>query len=196
MLKKKEKITTDLLNIEQLEAELEREQRRVGNLSILIGTLCMLPVIAAIVIIVVNYLPIMQIHGTSMQPTLSAGDLVVCIKGENYEVGDVVALEYDDKILIKRIVAGGKDWVDIDEEGNLLVNGEVQEEPYVSNRVKGECSSMLPCQVPKNEWYILGDNREFSGDSRLSEIGTVTDEQIIGKVAFRMWPFESFGAIG
>ncbi len=189
----KEKLSTEILEVDKLEEELVREKKRMSKKSLFIGILCALPVIFAIVIIITNFFPVYQVHGSSMKPLLTAGDTVVCIKGNNYEVGDVVAIEYDDKILIKRIVAGGKDWVNFDEEGNLFVNGEIKEEAYVINNEND--IKAIPVQVPNDEWYVLGDNRAVSGDSRLNEIGTVDDGKIIGKVIFKIWPMKEFGAI-
>lgn len=193
---KNKPVTTEILNIEQLEKELEREKVKVSNRALITGLLCALTAVIVFVLVVVNLFPVYRVHGSSMEPTISAGDIVVCTKNSRYSVGDIVAIEYEGKILIKRLIAEGNDWVEIDENGTLSINGEIKNEPYAVNGEAGENIAVLPMQVPKGEWYIMGDNRIISGDSRLSEIGTVSDDQIIGRVTFRILPIGKTGKVG
>ncbi len=194
-MSKKEPVSTEMLNIEQLETELKRERIKISNRALITGLLCALTAVIAFVLIIVNLFPVYRIHGSSMEPAISAGDIVICTKGDGYEVGDIVALEFDGKILVKRLVAKGGDWVEIDENGTLYINGEEKNEPY-AKKSENEDNASVPIQVPKGEWYIMGDNRDISGDSRLSEVGTVDDNQIIGKVILRLFPVKKIGKIG
>ncbi len=194
-MSKKEPVTTEALDIVELEEELQRERVRISNKSLIIGLLSALAAIAVLVTIIVNVFPVYRVHGSSMEPTVYAGDTIVCVRG-GYDVGDVAAIDFEGKILIKRLVAKGGDRVEIDENGTVYINGEPCGEAYIT--ASGTDIGIIPppLQVPDGEWYILGDNRTISGDSRLSEIGTVDDKYIIGKVLFRLFPLSKMGSIG
>ncbi|MBE6765083.1 MAG: signal peptidase I [Ruminococcaceae bacterium] len=174
------------------DAEFVKRQEKRGRKALMIGVLCAVLLVATVSIILVVCFPVYQVHGSSMSPLIAAGDTVVCMKGDNYGTGDVVAVEYQGMILIKRIVAEGGDRVLIDESGTLYVNDIAVDEPYATVEEGGK---LCTAQVPQGKWYILGDNRVISGDSRLSEIGSVTDEQIIGRVIFILWPSDRIGTI-
>ena len=177
---------------EPVDAEFFRKKRKLSKRSLTIGILCALLVISTVVAVLVSYFPVYQVHGSSMSPLLTAGDTIVCMKGKNYGVGDIVAVEYQDMILIKRIVAGGGDRVVITEDGTLYINDNVVDEPYATIAWS---DALCTAHVPQGKWYILGDNRAISGDSRLREIGSVSDEQIIGRVIFTVWPSDRAGTI-
>ncbi len=196
MMARKEPVSVESLDIVQLEKELTRERVRVSNRALIIGMACALAAVVIFVITAVSLFPVYRIHGSSMAPTVNAGEVVICTKSDNYSVGDIVAVEIDGKVLIKRLIAEGGDWVEIDENGTLSINGEVKSEPYAVNGREGENVVVSPVQVPSGEWYIMGDNRVISGDSRLSQIGTVSDREIIGRVRFRISPFKKIGKIG
>jgi signal peptidase I len=130
-----------------------------------------------------------------MTPTLDSGQIVVLVKTSNYKTGDVIAFYYNNKILVKRVIAQAGDWVDITQDGNVIVNGKELDEPYVSEKAYGECDIKLPYQVPDDRVFVMGDHRSVSVDSRSSQIGCIADEQVVGRITFRVWPFSKFGNI-
>jgi signal peptidase I len=153
-------------------------------------------VAAAIAVLVVTlWMPVIQIYGKSMTPTLSSGEIVVLVKTTNFKPGDIIAFYYNNKILVKRVIAQAGDWVDITEDGRVIVNGEELDEPYVSEKALGECDIKLPYQVPDERVFVLGDHRSVSIDSRSSQVGCVAEEQIVGKITFRVWPFKRYGLV-
>jgi signal peptidase I len=140
-------------------------------------------------------MPVLEVYGKSMTPTLNSGEIVVLQKTHDFDSGDVIAFYYNNKILIKRVVAKSGDWVDITDDGTVIVNGKPLDEPYVSEKALGECDITLPYQVPDERVFVLGDHRSVSVDSRSSQIGCVADEQIVGRLIFRVWPFKSVGRL-
>ena len=152
-------------------------------------------VAAAAVLVATLWLPVLQIYGSSMTPTRSDGDIVVSLKRSSFEQGDVVAFYYNNKILIKRVIAGPGDWVDVKEDGTVFVNGTELDEPYLEEKAFGDCDIDLPYQVPDNRYFCLGDHRATSVDSRNTAVGCVAEEQIVGKIVFRVWPLAGFGAL-
>jgi len=139
---------------------------------------------------------VLRIYGTSMTPTLSEGNIVLSLKGSSFKTGDVIALYYNNKILVKRVIANSGDWVDIDQEGNVFVNGQLLDEPYLTEKAFGECDIKLPYQVPESRVFVMGDHRSTSVDSRSTAIGCVSEEQIVGKIVFRVWPINELGGVG
>jgi signal peptidase I len=182
----------DLPTVAQLESALEQVNHHAKFKSIFRSTVALLIVAAALAILVVTlWMPVLRVYGSSMTNTLSDGDIVVLVKGSSYETGDVVAFYYNNKILIKRIIAQSGDWVDIAEDGTVSVNGVVLDEPYVTDKAYGECDLEFPYQVPDNRVFVLGDHRNVSIDSRSSQVGCVSDEQIVGILKWRVWPLKS-----
>ncbi|MHB9760531.1 signal peptidase I [Streptococcus suis] len=160
------------------------------------STVFMLVVVAAFaVLIAVLFLPILRIYGNSMKGTLNSGDIVVSVKSNDFESSDVVAFYYNNNILVKRVIAEAGDWVDMDEEGNVYVNKKKLDEPYLTEKAYGHTDIEFPYQVPENRIFVMGDNRQESIDSRNNAIGTVADEQIVGKLVFRVWPLTEMGVI-
>ena len=140
-------------------------------------------------------LPVLQIYGGSMSPCLEEGNIVMSVKTSNLKQGDVIAFYYNNKILIKRVIAGPGEWVDIDEDGNVYVNQEKLDEPYVKDPSLGDCNIELPYQVPDERYFVMGDHRSVSVDSRNSSVGCVTKDQIVGKIVFRIWPLNELGRL-
>lgn len=151
---------------------------------------------AAAVLIATLLLPIFRIYGSSMTPTLEEGNIVISVRGGEYRQGDIISFYYNNKILVKRVIALPGDWVDIDDAGNVYVNEELLDEPYVDEKALGECDIELPYQVPEGRLFVCGDHRSTSVDSRSSTVGCVAEEQIAGKIVFRIWPLTDFGPVG
>ena len=178
----------------QIEEELKRENQRIRYAKAVRSTLYILITIAAAAVLISTLLlPIFRIYGSSMTPTLKAGNIVVGVKGSSFDQGDVIAFYYNNKILVKRVIALPGDWVDIDQSGNIYVNDELLDEPYVQDKALGECDIELPYQVPEGRLFVCGDHRSTSVDSRSSSVGCVSEEQIAGKIIFRIWPLSDFG---
>lgn len=191
-----EKAPVQAPSIDQLREELAREQYRRSYSRVLRSTIFSLLVVAAVtVLLAVLLLPVLRISGTSMTETLYDGDVVVAVSGSNYKTGDVVAFYYNNTILVKRVIATSGDWVDIDESGNVYVNGEELDEPYVNEKALGECDVEFPYQVPDRKNFLMGDHRATSIDSRSSTVGCVDNGLMIGKIVFRVWPLANLGTI-
>lgn len=183
-------------SLEQMEDEIARLKYKKRYGSALRGTLYSLAVVAAIAILIATlWMPVLQITGTSMDPTLVDGQFVVALKNSDFEIGDITAFYYNNKILIKRVIASEGEWVDIDKDGNVFVNGVLLDEPYLQEKSLGECNIELPYQVPDGKIFVMGDDRAVSLDSRTTAVGSVSKEQILGQVVFRVWPLEKFGSI-
>jgi signal peptidase I len=193
---KKEKQEINSPSLEQLEMELHKELHRSNYSKVLRNTIYILiTVAAAAVLIAVLVFPVLQITGTSMTNTLQDGDIAVVLKGSKYETGDVVAFYYNNSVLVKRVIGYAGDWIDIDEDGNVFVNGEQLDEPYVTEKALGDCDLEFPYQVPDNRIFVLGDHRATSTDSRSSALGCIDTDLVIGKLLVRVWPLSDAGLI-
>ena len=187
---------TELPGQELLEAELKRVQYAARYRQVLRSTLYSLIVVAASAVLIATvWMPVLQIYGFSMSPTLEEGDIVVSLKGTSFQQGDLIAFYLDNKILIKRCIALPGQWVDIDEDGNVYIDGTLLDEPYLIDSSFGDANIAFPYQVPDHRYFCMGDHRSTSVDSRHTEVGCVADEQIIGKIVFRVWPFSGFGMV-
>lgn len=194
-MKKKKKVLT-IPTIKELESELRRERYKNTYFAVLRSTIYTLITVAAVAVLVaVLLLPVLQIYGTSMTPTLEEGNIVVSVKGSTFDTGDVVAFYYNNRILVKRVIGQPGDWIDIDEDGTVYVNGELIDEPYVSEKAFGECNIELPYQVPESRIFVMGDHRSSSVDSRSTAVGCVAEEYLVGRIVFRVWPLSEFGVV-
>lgn len=180
--------------IKQLEQELERETYLKKYQRVLRTTIyTLITVAAAAVLVATLFLPVLRIYGTSMSPKLEDGDIVAAVKGSTFKRGDIIAFWLNNKILVKRVIANPGEWVDIDENGNVTINDEPLDEPYLTEKALGECDIDLPYQVPDGRVFVMGDHRSTSVDSRSSAVGCVAQEQIVGRLLFRAWPLREIG---
>ena len=180
--------------------EIQRERKRIRREAYyrqaLRGTVSVLVVVAAVAVLVATlFLPILQISGDSMSPTLEHDEIVVLLKTKEFGRGDLIGFYYQGKILLKRVIAIPEDEVVIDAEGNVYVNEELLEEPYVTDKGLGDCDLEFPYKVPGTGYFVLGDQRSNSVDSRNSVIGAISREDIIGKVFVRVWPLSRIGFV-
>ena len=193
-MKKHKKI--EIPAIAELESELKREKYKKRYRSVLRSTIYSLISVAAVAVLIATlWLPVLQIYGNSMTPTLEDGEIVFSVKTSDFEIGDVIAFYYNNKILVKRVICGPGDWLNIDSDGTVYVNDVEIEEPYVTDKAFGDCNIELPYQVPDGKIFVMGDHRSTSVDSRNSVVGCVAQEQIVGKIVFRIWPFERIGIV-
>lgn len=191
-----EEFTKDIPSAEQLSSEMRRINYRRSYAKTLYTTISSLIVVAAVAVLVsMLFLPVLRVTGTSMTPTFLNDELLICSKRSDFESGDVVAFYFNNKILLKRVIGTAGDIIDIADDGTVYLNGEVLDEPYINEKAFGECDIKLPYQVPDNRIFVMGDHRSVSIDSRSTSVGCIADEYIIGKVIFRIWPFEVIGPV-
>ena len=196
MTRKKRLLSDGSPTVDQLEAELARERYRRRYGWVVRSTIYTLITVAAIAVLVATlWLPVLQIYGSSMTPTLDEGEIVVSLRGSDFRRGDIVAFYYNNKILVKRVIAGPGQWVDIEENGDVYVDGKLLDEPYLAEKSFGDCNLELPYQVPDNRYFCMGDHRSTSVDSRHTSVGCVSEEQIVGNIVFRIWPLADFGTL-
>ena len=176
----------------QVETERKRYRRKKAYNKALGGTIYVLTIVAAVAVLIATLiLPVLQIEGKSMEPTLVNGDIVLLTKPVNFDRGELCGFSWNNKLLIKRVIGVPGDWIEIDTDGTVYLNGEKLEEPYAQQLAVGECDLEFPYQVPQEQYFVLGDMRESSIDSRNTLIGCVEKDQIVGRVFFRIWPFKT-----
>lgn len=187
---------SDDLGIKELRQELRRVKYNNKFAATLFNTVGTLVVVAAAAILVANlWLPILKVTGTSMSPTLQEGQVLMASKGHDFKTGDVIAFYYNNKILVKRVIAMPGDWVNISEDGTVYVNDIAIDEPYLNEKAIGDCNIELPYQVPESKIFVMGDNRSVSLDSRNTAIGCVSEEQVVGRITVAIWPLSKIGKI-
>ncbi len=194
---KKNRIDPDYVpTLDDVDAELKRVKYRKRYARTLKSTIGILITAAAIAVLVATlWMPVLEVYGSSMAPTLTKGELVASVKTGDFEPGDIIAFYYNNKILVKRVIAGPGDWVDLRQDGTVMVNGEYLDEPYVEELAYGDTDIDLPYQVPDGRWFVMGDHRSVSVDSRNRSVGTIADEQIVGKLVYKVWPLKAIGPV-
>lgn len=181
---------------QEIRTELKELRYKDRYRRTLLNTIEVLITVAAVsVLVAMLLLPVLQIHGSSMTPTLEDGQIVLALQSSELKQGDLIAFYYGDKLLIKRCIAGPGQWVNIDEDGNVYIDDIRLNEPYLQEKALGECDISLPYQVPDNRWFLMGDHRSVSLDSRSSQIGCISQEQILGTVVIRVWPFAKLSSL-
>ncbi len=190
-------IKTEFPSSKDVEKELKRERYKKKYKISLRSTIFTLVAVAAIAVLVATlWMPVLEIYGSSMTPSLEDGEIVVSTKGKDFKSGEIIAFYYNNNVLIKRVIATSGQWVNITADGTVYVDGTELNENYISEKSFGDCDITLPYQVPENKIFVMGDHRSVSVDSRSSVIGCISEEQIVGKIVFRVWPMEKFGALG
>ena len=196
MFRKNKTTKMTLPTAKQIETEILREKYNQKYKQVLRSTVYSLIVVAAVAVLIATLaFPVLQISGSSMEPTLNDEEIVVLLKTTNLKKGELCCFSYQNKLLIKRVIGLPGDKINIDTNGNVYVNDELIDEPYITDRAFGECDISFPCYVTDNHYFVLGDHRSTSIDSRSSAIGLVSEEFLVGKIFFRIWPFESIGFV-
>lgn len=192
----KKKIATERPSVEQLEGELKRVKYNSRYRSVMKSTIYTLITVAAVAVLVATlWLPVLQIYGSSMTPTLQDGEIIFTLKTNKFERGDIIAFYYNNKILVKRVIAGPGEWVNIDPDGTVYIDGTPLEEPYLTEKAFGDTNIELPYQVPDGKYFVMGDQRSTSADSRNTAVGCISKDQLVGKILFRVWPLENIGKV-
>lgn len=193
---KRSKMRANFPSLEEIEAEQHRLAAGRRWKRALLSTVGTLLVVASVAVLAAMlYLPVLQVSGSSMEPSLNDGDVIVGVKSGEFEIGQVCCFYYNNRLLLKRVIGMPGDWIDIDEEGYVYVNGEQIDEPYVQQRSRGICDIEFPYQVPDGRLFVLGDHRATSIDSRSQAVGCVATDEIVGRMFFRIWPISQFGPV-
>jgi len=192
----KKRISEARPSVEQLEGEIKRVKYKSKYRSVMKSTVYTLITVAAIAVLVATlWLPVLQIYGSSMAPTLQDEEIIFTMKTSKFERGDIAAFYYNNKILVKRVIAGPGEWVNIDADGTVYINGSPISEPYLEEKAFGDTNIELPYQVPDGKYFVMGDHRATSADSRNTAVGCVDKEQLAGKILFRVWPLDRAGKV-
>lgn len=198
-MKKENKKTSipDTASSASSEETKKSEKKGISRVWKIIRTIIfsLIVLISLAALVVTLWLPVLHIYENSMSPTLKEDETIIAWKSSDFEKGDIIAFYYNNKILLKRVIAGPGDWVDINDDGTVIINGRELDEPYVTEKSKGDTDLVYPFQVPENRWFVMGDNRSVSLDSRKESIGTVAGEQIIGKLVLKIWPLSEIGLV-
>lgn len=182
-------------SVEMAEEQKREKNKRTYRRTLLSTLLMLIAAAAAAVLAAYLWLPVFQIYGSSMNPTLREGAVVVAVQGGAIERGDVIAFQVNNKILVKRVIAVGGDEVNVTEDGTVYVNGQASEEPYIRSKHSGNPDVELPYEVPADQLFVMGDSRETSVDSRHGVVGCIGEETVVGKLVLQVWPLREFGAV-
>ena len=196
---RKPKDVQALPELNEIESEMSQVRSKGRFRQSLKGTFGALVVVVAIaVIIAFILLPVLKItNGHNMEPGFQTGDIILLQKTSKAEKGDVCAFYFNNKLLLRRVIAGEGDKVEIDEQGYVKVNGEfLEEDGYISEHALGQCDIDFPFHVPAGQYFVMGDNRDFAFDSRATNFGCVSQEEIYGKPMARIYPFDRFAWFG
>lgn len=184
-------------SVDEIEGAIEERRRKRRLVRAVVSTVSGLLTLAAIVVLVATFLfPSLRIYGSSMAPTLREGEVVITRKSSAYQTGEIIAFYYNNRVLVKRVVCGPGEWFNMQRDGTVFVNGSKLEEPYLDERGYGSCDLTLPYQVPDAQYFVMGDEREVSIDSRMAEVGCVPEDRIVGRIFMRVWPLDGFGLVG
>ena len=184
----------DIPTAAQFENEMKRLRYKQNFRRSVKSTLsALITIVAAAVIVSTMLIPVLRVTGASMTPTLRNDEYVLCSKVSSLKQGDIIAFYYNNRILLKRVIGVAGDIIDIDEDGTVTLNGEVLDEPYISEKALGECDIDMPYQVPENRLFVMGDHRSVSVDSRSTSVGCIAEENIVGKVMLKIWPLKAAG---
>ncbi len=183
-------------SVSEISDELKRVRYRSGYRWALRSTIYTLIIAAALAVLVATlWMPVLRIYGSSMSPTLKNNEIVLSVKGGEFKRGDICAMYYNNKVLVKRIIGCPGEWINIDDDGTVYINGEPLDEPYVKEKALGDCDVEFPFQIPEERYFVMGDDRPISLDSRSEAIGAVAVDQIIGKIMCRLWPLDKIGTV-
>ncbi len=195
-VKQVKKLTAKDITSKMVEEELKREKFKSKYIKLLMSTVYALIIVAAVSALIATIaMPVFQISGKSMEPTLTENQIVVSIKTKKLEQGEIIAFYHGNKILVKRVIGVPGNWIKIDDKGNVYVNDVLLDEPYVKNKSLGDTDIEYPYQVPEETYFVLGDERSLSTDSRTTEVGCIKHEDVIGRVIIRVWPFKEIGTV-
>lgn len=169
-----------------------RPKPETGKASVVKGLVKWVVIILLLDSLLLNMMtyvfPIVRHYGEGMTPTLTGTQFLLMHKTDKVEQGDIISFYYNNNVMVRRVIAGPGDSVDIDIFGNVYVNGTELEEGYVESPTRGQTDLVYPYTVPSDSYFVMGDKREISMDSRLQEIGCIPSDRIIGKAMLSVYP--------